>query len=69
MGVADLIATTTADAKVHVAMDTTSTYFLNFREDAFSALDFWCKEKQLEGSAFFCGAMGECIKIAKSATC
>lgn len=54
---AHLIATTTADAKVNVTLDATSTYFLNFRKDTFSALDFWCREKQQEGSAFFCGAM------------
>lgn len=54
---AHLIATTTADAKVHVVLDTTRTYFLNFREDSFSALDFWCKERQQEGCAFVCGAM------------
>ncbi|KAL8427417.1 hypothetical protein Efla_007020 [Eimeria flavescens] len=54
---APLIATTTADAKVHVALESASTYFFNFREDTFSALDFWCKEQQKEGTAFLCGAM------------
>ncbi|KAL8274360.1 hypothetical protein Esti_001682 [Eimeria stiedai] len=54
---AHLIATTTADAKVHVVLDASSTYFFNFREDTFSALDFWCKEQQQDGRAFVCGAM------------
>ncbi|XP_026189996.1 uncharacterized protein LOC34622494 [Cyclospora cayetanensis] len=52
-----LVATTTSDGKLHVALDGNSTYFYNFREDAFSALDFWCKDRQSEAAAYLCGAM------------